>query len=491
MNKKMNKVPLIFLLFFTIIACQPEKPDRWEMAIPVIGSNSSPRATDLNQDGVQDIIVGAGRNEFQASKYGVIAINGINGDTLWTYPCIDQIYGAAVFLDISKDGTDDVVMVGRDRQLFALNGKSGDLIWKYEIQSNEYDKLGLVRFNFYNPVLVDDYSNDGIRDLLVVNGGNVRAAPSDSINRYPGTLMIMDGANGDIIALDTMPDGRESYLTPTYHDFDGDGIKEIIFGTGGETITGALYITDEKALLANDISKSIKVLEINNGHGFIAPPVVTDLNMDGTKDIIALDHGGIITAFDGQTLQELWSRTVDNVELNAQPSVGNYNKDEIPDIFINGAEGKWPKNSGSAQFFLDGSNGEIMARYDIGCAGFASSISLDIDKDGIEEVLLPVNKYDCRRNNTLYTTTWLHLFEVDTAYQLTQTLIAGKNISSTPFIGDLDADERIDLVYIVNANVRVIYEFLGLRVKRLELDVRMPKEECWNQYLGPSANNVY
>ncbi len=487
----MTKTIPLFLYLIAFIACQPSKPDRWEMAIPVIGSNSSPRATDLNQDGIKDIIVGAGRNEFQASKYGVIAINGATGDTLWTYPCVDQVYGAAVFLDISKDGIDDVIMVGRDRQLYALNGKNGDLIWKYELQSNEYDKLGLVRFNFYNPILVDDYTNDNIQDLLIVNGGNVRAAPGDSLNRYPGTLMIMDGANGNIIALDTMPDGRETYLTPTYYDFDGDGIKEILFGTGGETITGAFYLTNEKALLANDISQATKLLEINNGHGFIAPPVITDLNKDGAKDIIALDHGGVVAAFDGNSYQQMWTTTVDNVELNAQPSVGNYNGDEILDVFINGAKGKWPKNTGSEQFFLDGSNGELIAKYNIGCAGFASSVSLDIDQDGIEEVLLPINEYDCRRNNTFYTTTWLHLFEVDTAYQLTQTLIAGKNISATPFIGDLDADERIDLVYIVNENVRLIYEFLGLRVKRLELNIRMPKEKCWNQYLGPTANNVY
>ena len=487
----MAKIHPFFFLLILLIACQPEKADRWEMAIPVIGSNSSPKASDLNQDGILDIIVGAGRNEFQAAKYGVIAINGANGDTLWTYPCIDQVYGAAVFLDISKDGIDDVIMVGRDRQLYALNGENGDLIWKYELQSNKYDKLGLVRFNFYNPVLVDDYSKDGIPDLLVVNGGNVRAAPGDSLSRYPGTMMIMDGANGDILAIDTMPDGRETYLTPTYYDFDKDGTKEIIFGTGGETITGALYITDEKALLKNDISAATKLMEIKNGHGFIAPPIVIDLNQDGTKDIIALDHGGIITAFDGESYQQLWITTVDNVELNAQPSVGNYNGDEIPDIFINGAKGKWPKNTGSEQFFLDGKNGEVIAKYNIGCAGFASSVSIDIDNDNIEEVLLPVNEYNCRRRNTLYTTTWLHLFEVDTAYQLTQTLIAGKNISSTPFIGDLDADERIDLVYIVNENVRLIYEFLGLRVKRLELNIRMPEEKCWNQYLGPNSNNVY
>lgn len=487
----MTRIYLFFFLLITFLACQPEKPDRWEMAIPVIGSNASPKATDLNQDGVLDIVVGAGRNEFQASKYGIIAINGASGDTLWTYPCIDQMYGGAVFLDISKDGIDDVFMVGRNKQLYALNGATGDLIWKYELQSNEYNSLGLARFNFYNPVLVKDYSEDGIQDLLVVNGGNVRAAPGDSLNRHPGTLMILDGANGNIIAIDTMPDGKESYLTPTYHDFDQDGTKEILFGTGGETITGALYLTDEKALLANDISKAKKLMEINNQHGFIAPPVVVDITADGIKDIVALDHGGVIAAFDGKSYQQLWKTNVDNVELNAQPSVGNYNGDNIPDIFINGAKGKWPKNTSSEQFFLDGRTGEIIAKYNIGCAGFASSISLDLDNDQIDEVLLPINDYDCRRNNTLFTLTSLHLFEVDTAYQLTQTLIAGKNISSTPYVGDLDGDERIDLVYIVNENVRIIYEFLGLRVKRLELNIRMPKQKSWNQYLGPDSDNVY
>lgn len=484
----------IFSFLFTILLisnCQSEKPDRWEMALPVIGSNSSPRATDLNQDGIKDLVIGAGRNEFQASKYGVIAINGHTGDTLWTYPCTDQIYGSAVFLDVSGDQIDDVIISGRNRQLYALNGKTGALIWEYQLTSNDYDKLGLVRFNFYNPVKVADYTQDGIQDLLVVNGGNVRAAPGDSLDRYPGTIMIMDAANGDIIALDTMPDGRESYLTPTYYDFNGDGVKEILFGTGGETLTGGLYVTDEKALLNNDISNARKLMEYDNGHGFIAPPIVTDINEDGIKDIIALDHGGIIEALDGSSYQQLWITTVDNLELNAQPSVGNYNGDKVLDLFINGAQGKWPKNTGSEQFFIDGYTGEIIAKYNVGCAGFASSISMDLDQDGIEEVVLPINDYSCRRNNTIYTTTWLHLFEIDTAYQLTQTLIPGKNISSTPYIGDLDADERIDLVYIVNENVRLIYEFFGLRVKRLEFDLQIPKEKHWNQYLGPNGNNVY
>jgi len=74
---------------------------------------------------------------------------------------------------------------------------------------------------------------------------------------------------------------------------------------------------------------------------------------------------------------------------------------------------------------------------------------------------------------------------------LTQTLITGKNISSSPLITDIDHDNKLDLIYVVNENVRLIYEFLGLRVKRLELAVDSPDLSNWNQYLGPLNNNTY
>jgi hypothetical protein len=34
----------------------------WNKNLPVIGSQSSPRTTDLNKDGVLDIVMGAGKN---------------------------------------------------------------------------------------------------------------------------------------------------------------------------------------------------------------------------------------------------------------------------------------------------------------------------------------------------------------------------------------------------------------------------------------------
>ncbi len=57
---------ILFIIFIYLLSgCQTPPPDKWEMGLPIIGSNSSPKASDLNGDGVQDIVLGAGRNEFQ------------------------------------------------------------------------------------------------------------------------------------------------------------------------------------------------------------------------------------------------------------------------------------------------------------------------------------------------------------------------------------------------------------------------------------------
>ena len=480
---------LCFGLF--CFGCSPNTNNQWSTSIPVIGTFSSPRATDLNSDGIKDIVLGVGKNEFQAYKYGVLALDGNSGDTLWTFPCRDQMYGSAVFLDVTGDGVNDVFITGRSYQLYALEGQSGQLLWQYQLQSGKYDPLGLTRFNFYNPILVKDYSGDELEDLLVVNGGNVRAAAGDSSKRYPGTLLLMNSSNGSIIALDSMPDGRESYMTPVYYDFDQDGTSEIIFATGGETISGAMYLTNENSFMAGGLVDSRKLIEHDNGHGFVASPVVADLNGDGYLDLIALDHGGIVTALNGRDFSLLWERRFEDLELNAQASPGYFNRDDIPDLFINGARGKWPENSGSHQFFLDGKTGQILKEFSVGCAGFASAVSLDLEQDGKEEVLLPVNEYDCRSNNSLKVSTWLQLFSLDTTYQFTEAVLKSKNISSTPWIGDLDGDTYTDLVFLNNKNVRVIYEFLGLELRRTELKMEWEENSYWNQFLGPWANNIY
>ena len=118
------------LLLFLIISCDKKEKSQliWKSNFPIIGSQSSPRAADLNNDGVLDFVIGAGKNEYEYTESGILAINGLDGELLWTQETEDQVFGSATFLDINQDNTPDVFIGGRGPHLKAINGRSGDLI---------------------------------------------------------------------------------------------------------------------------------------------------------------------------------------------------------------------------------------------------------------------------------------------------------------------------------------------------------------------------
>ena len=56
----------------------------WNQSFFRIGSQSSPRTTDLNQDGTLDIVMGAaGGGEMLPTDQGVLAIDGNSGELIW------------------------------------------------------------------------------------------------------------------------------------------------------------------------------------------------------------------------------------------------------------------------------------------------------------------------------------------------------------------------------------------------------------------------
>ena len=73
----------------------------WSKDYSVIGSQSSPRTTDLNKDGVLDIVIGAGKNEFQKTDMGILAFDGKSGELLWKQEAPDQVFGSATFCDVN------------------------------------------------------------------------------------------------------------------------------------------------------------------------------------------------------------------------------------------------------------------------------------------------------------------------------------------------------------------------------------------------------
>ena len=491
----------IILVFELFISCSPADRKKkselvWTKDIPVIGSQSSPRTADLNKDGVLDVIIGAGKNEFQQSDMGVLAFDGKTGNILWKQSAIDQVFGSALLYDVTGDSIKDVFIGGRSPQLKAINGKNGSILWEFNHEQYKDDPiLRLAGFNFNNGVLIPDQNNDGFDDILTINGGNALAKPNSATDRYPGVMILFDSKTGNVIAADTMPDGKESYMTPIC--FSPSGSKElfIVFGTGGETIDGSLYVSTIAQLTSKKLSEA-KIIATDKGHGFIAPATIADITGDHYPDIIAISHGSKIVAIDGKDDHTIWTKNFPGTECSNSLAAGFFTDDSTPDFFTFISKGEWPNSTGSVQIMLNGKDGTVAYTDSIGCTGFSSPVIYDLDNDGRDEAIISVNNFDCSLGYASKSPAVMEnkLIAIDFSRKSVRTIDETpgfKNIFSTPWIGDIDNDGYLDIISCQYFNHGDLLSFLGMRIKRIDIPVKINKPVLWGSYLGSNSDGIF
>lgn len=496
-NRAVKLVPLLLTFFLIVGGCQKREAKLvWDINLFRIGSQSSPRTVDLNSDSILDIVMGAGSNEYQKSSQGIVALDGKTGDLLWQQESTDQVYGAATFYDINGDSIKDIFIGGRSPHFKALNGKSGEVIWEYIYDQHNGDSiLKHARFNFNNSVLVPDQNKDGFPELLTVNGGNSKADPNSEVNRFPGVLMLFNVMTGDIIAADTMPDGGESYMSPLCFVQPGQTDYSIIFGTGGETISGNLYHAKLSDLVEHKLSNAT-VIASEKGHGFIAPPVLADITKDGFLDVVCISHGSNAFAIDGKDHRQLWKQTLKNTESSNSFAVGYFTDDEIPDFFTFVSKGQWPNSTGTLQVMLDGKNGDIQYLDSMGCTGFSSPVVYDLDNDGYDEAIISINEFDCSLGfaGKSPATIENRLIAIDVrrhSFRVIDQTSGFKNIFSTPWIGDLDRDGYLDIIHCQYYHRGNLLTFLGMRVKRIDMAIEVKKNVVWGAYMGSKGEGIF
>ena len=175
MSGRGNIYIILLLLCFTQVTevnAQLLKP-HWVAEFQNLGTFSSPRVADLNGDGIKDIVLGAGREEFTECDSSVVALDGRDGKILWNVHARDQIFGSADFMDVTGDGVPEVFIGGRSAEFIAINGKSGQVVWEYFPEGDSIDSRSKGLYNFYNSQFVPDQNSDGVKDILISNGGDV------------------------------------------------------------------------------------------------------------------------------------------------------------------------------------------------------------------------------------------------------------------------------------------------------------------------------
>ncbi len=473
---------LLFIAFTFSLNLIQAQTSTWSSFIDDIPSLSSPRLADLTGDGVKDVVMGGGTDS-TFSNHGIMAFNGATGALLWELPSKNEIFASAQFQDITSDGIPDVFISGREAQLYAINGSTGAIIWEYFPFSTDPALVGL--YNFYSPQFIPDASGDLIPDILVSNGGD-HNAPVWQTNRPPAHLMVVNSMNGSLIAQAVVPDSNETYCSPVVADLKDDGNLWVVFGTGGETLPGSMWAVLLSDVLNNDISNATQ-LATHPTLGFVAPPSVGDFTQTGKLDIIIQGYGGTISRVRGADFGLQWSVTIPNSESSAAPVIGNFTGAITPDVFCVLAKGTAPSYTDFYQVMIDGRTGSLIKKDSIGMMHFASANAFDSNGDGRDEVLVSVN------NHVGYFKHQLMLFDYqNNTYNNYWNSETGVNIGCTPWIGDMNNNGDLEIIYVVKEDSLNPMGWQGINVRRLNTGISMPiAGVAWGSYMGTNYDGHY
>jgi hypothetical protein len=112
---------------------------------------------DLNGDNLADAVIAYGNNG--TSDLAVRALNGVNGQALWTRPMVSYEPKELLELKLPSGGT-DVIAAEYFNRIHRLNGTDGSVVWTYPLGAS----AGVIQI-----VLINDINGDQISDVLVAS----------------------------------------------------------------------------------------------------------------------------------------------------------------------------------------------------------------------------------------------------------------------------------------------------------------------------------
>jgi len=184
-------------------------------------------AGDVNGDGMDDVIVGAGG--FGSAYVKVFTRNGASGTptTLYTFTrqAADTAFGwdLAGVGDVNQDGYDDVA-VGAGNSVRIYSGRTGGLLRTLAVECTDLARAG-------------DVDGDGYDDVLV---GSHSGSPFSAGS--PGQVRVFSGRTGGVLRL-FQGDSASDFFGRSVSggaDIDGDGVPDVVVGAPGDDDNGSL-----------------------------------------------------------------------------------------------------------------------------------------------------------------------------------------------------------------------------------------------------------
>ncbi len=372
-------------------------------------------AGDVNNDGYDDVIIGANYEDAIYTDDGRVYIfSGFDGDLLFTItspnPVISGSFGSSVSDagDINNDGFDDVIVgaqfesggVSYSGKVYIISGYDGTVL--RTILSPNPSTSGDFGFSVSK---LDDINNDQVPEILV---GARRE------NNWFGLAYIFSGTDGTL--LQTLTSGYTTggvgffgYSISGIDDINNDNKDDVIVGAaeenGGASLSGRVHVFsgNDGTLLFTIVSP----YPLDLGGFGISVSTAGDVNNDNAEDIIVGARNessgplksGRAYIFSGMNGEILYELTSPNPEQNgffgiSVSDAGDLNSDEYDDVIVGAFwEDGGATNAGRAYIFSgkDGTviNTLISANPESGgFFGYSVSIAGDVNKDSYSDFVI-------------------------------------------------------------------------------------------------------
>ncbi len=304
---------------------------------------------DLNNDGVMDAVAGASYNSSSTPDGYVHAINGVNGDPLWTY-YIGNTVSAVTVADLNNDAYLDVSAGSFDDFVYGIDGQTGGLLW-----STEIDALWI------NAVSAGDVNGDNIEDVGFAH---------EYLTNYSNHCGVLDGVDGSIIWDSVVPYVVMNVLV---EDVDSDGTLEAVFGGIYGDNHGEIFVRNAADGVL-EWSFNLGSVDHSNGN-ILLGSYLLDEDSDAELMVTTYLGGRQVYAFEGDTDIPLWISDV----LTGHPrdfTVDDVTGDKDMNVVVAGTD---------RVEIINGVDGSLLWYYSV--AGAMRSVSCaDFDGDEIFDI---------------------------------------------------------------------------------------------------------